>query len=93
MKGKILGIPLILIILALAIAALVDGPMYALHVGMMKELESVKKTNALIYKEQMKPTPTPTVIPSPTQIPSPTPRFKTVPTNAVPLSTQSSTIK
>jgi len=78
MQGKILGIPLAIIVLSFSIAALVDVPVYLIHLNQVQEVSKISKTVDDIRKEQIKPTATPTMTPTPTEIPSPTPKGRLV---------------
>ena len=78
MQGKILGIPLAIIVLSFAIAALVDIPVYFIHLNQVSEISKMNKTVDDIRKEQIKPTVTPTMTPTPTEVLSPTPKGRVV---------------
>lgn len=68
MEGKILGIPVIIIVLALVIAALVDVPMILLNVGTQADFIRLnageEQTNTTVSEFMNRPTLAPTATPS-----------------------------
>lgn len=83
MEGKILGIPLILILLVLFIALLVDIPVVLLNITTQKRLSRIEnnQVNTMYYvrevEKQVQPTPVVTATPSAALLPT-KPAFRTV---------------
>lgn len=73
MEGKFLGIPLIIIVLALFIALLIDVPLVLLHTKEQQSLNGLTATMQLLESAKVA---TPQASPSPTLTPSPTPSEK-----------------
>ena len=91
MEGKIFGIPVIIIVLALVIAALVDIPMFLLHVSDQANYIrlSAAEEQTQTTLSQLIPVATPTASPSATPVPVVKPVTKTF----VPAATTTGKIK
>lgn len=75
MTGKIFGVPLVLILLAGGISAMVNVPMYFMHQAQMEKMNKIE----IIHTEAvLKANPTPTIV-IVTATPTPTPVKKITP--------------
>lgn len=82
MEGKIFGIPFILILLVLFIAALIDIPMFGMYKAQEARLQRMETVGQQTYAKTF--VIVPTEAPTPTATPSPTLKLRVAPT-AVPV--------
>jgi hypothetical protein len=81
MEGKVFGIPLVLIVFAILISALVNVPAYMMFQVNQNRLDAIDHSLRI---SQLRPSvaPTVTIAPSPTQEPTPTGRATKTSTNS-----------